>query len=125
MPLRCAGARFCMVCLLACEGGERTAPFGSHTTRGRARALWRTAALACEGVPPGNAAALTAGQGPRLRRRHLECVSGCTAPLRGTLRPGLHRLPSLATLHLHENALTGTLPVEWGDPGSFPALADL
>ncbi|KAI3425130.1 hypothetical protein D9Q98_008902 [Chlorella vulgaris] len=55
----------------------------------------------------------------------LNCRSGCTVPLRGQLTPGLHRLQHLVYLYLDGNELSGPLPVEWGEPYSFPELLEL
>jgi hypothetical protein len=46
-------------------------------------------------------------------------------PLKGQLRGGLQRLPHLEYLHVDGNQLTGPLPSEWGEPGSFPELLEL
>lgn len=42
--------------------------------------------------------------------------------MRGTLGPGLERLTALQTLDLGGNAFSSSLPAEWGDAGTFPAL---
>lgn len=51
-------------------------------------------------------------------------AQGCPGgvPLRGTLGPGLEVLESLQTLDLGTNALSGSLPPQWGLNGTFPAL---
>ena len=50
-------------------------------------------------------------------------------PLKGKLRPGLQRMPWLQLLDLSNNALSGTLPPEWGEgggsDGTFPQLQRL
>lgn len=56
---------------------------------------------------------------------HLACTGTCTVPLRGQLGGGLNLLPQLQVLDLAGNELNGTLPVTWGEPGSFPALTQL
>lgn len=59
------------------------------------------------------------------RCRRLPCRSGCTVPFRGGLRPGIHRLQHLTYLYLDGNDLSGTLPLQWGEPHGFPALLEL
>ena len=56
--------------------------------------------------------------------RKLGC-RGCRVPLRGRLVSSLQMLQFLEVLHLGNNSLGGDLPVEWGDPESFPALLEL
>ena len=45
--------------------------------------------------------------------------------MRGRLVPSLEQLEFLETVDLHSNALTGPLPLSWGNPGTFPQLVDL
>ena len=52
----------------------------------------------------------------------LGCELPCTAPFTGQLTPGLQLLPDLQVLDLSHNALSGPLPVAWGNPGSFPSV---
>lgn len=63
-------------------------------------------------------------QGNHVTALYLECLN-CTVPLRGQLKPGLNRLQHLEYLHIHGNQLSGPLPVEWGEPDSFPELLEL
>lgn len=51
--------------------------------------------------------------------------AGCGVKMRGRLAPGLHRLPHLELLYLNNNELSGALPPEWGEPGSFQELLEL
>lgn len=51
--------------------------------------------------------------------------SGCTVPLRGQLRAGLHLLQHLEILDLQGNEMSGPLPPEWGEPNSFGELLEL
>ena len=52
----------------------------------------------------------------------LGCELPCTAPFTGQLTPGLQLLHDLQVLDLSHNALSGPLPVAWGNPGSFPSV---
>ena len=88
-------------------------------------AAWRAAA-ACTGVracvrlpppsPPPPSCSLC---------RHLSCLAGCSVPFEGRLGGSINRLQHLRVLHLGNNSLSGPLPVEWGEPGSFPELEEL
>ena len=57
--------------------------------------------------------------------RDLSCPGTCNVPLKGRLTPGLQLLPNLQILDLSSNGLSGPLPTEWGNNGSFPALQPL
>ncbi len=57
--------------------------------------------------------------------RRLPCQGSCTVPLRGRLTSGIHRLQHIAYLHLEGNALSGPLPLAWGEPQSFQSLLEL
>ena len=52
----------------------------------------------------------------------LGCELPCTAPFTGQLTSGLQLLPDLQILDLSMNALSGPLPVAWGNPDSFPSV---
>ncbi|KAL4419698.1 hypothetical protein ABPG75_006796 [Micractinium tetrahymenae] len=50
--------------------------------------------------------------------------NNCAVPMKGRLRPGIHRLQHLEVFHAQGNQLTGPLPPEWGQPNSFPELLE-
>eukprot|EP00887_Chlorella_sp_A99_P007439 scaffold2.g7439.t1 len=63
------------------------------------------------------------GMGDAVTSLDLAC-RGCLVPLQGQLPIGLAQLAHLQTLDLSNNSLSGPMPPEWGNPGSFPELVD-
>jgi Leucine-rich repeat (LRR) protein len=49
----------------------------------------------------------------------------CNVKASGSLAPALSSLTLLTSLDLQYNEFNGPLPVEWGNPGQFPALQSL
>ncbi|KAL4424194.1 hypothetical protein ABPG75_001495 [Micractinium tetrahymenae] len=66
--------------------------------------------------------AFGAADGTHVTSLELSCSGPCAAPMRGRLAPGLEGLQFLQTLDLSWNALTGTLPPQWGAAGTFLSL---